>query len=163
MRGLGRRRKLDPVARSSGFSLIEVLIAILVLSVGLLGFALTQTMTLRFTQSSDYRTRATNLAYELLDQMRVNRLSVVDYTNATFDSGDVGGGDCGRAIGQEVPITGDGGVVKRWQCQVVEALGPSASATVTYNAGSGLATVVLAWGDRIEADSSTSFEVETYL
>src|SRR5690606_1313288 len=70
--------------KAAGFSLIEVLIAILILAVGLLGFALMQTTTLRYTQSSDYRTRATNLAYELLDQMRVNRLSAADYVAAGF-------------------------------------------------------------------------------
>jgi len=70
-----------------GFSLIEVLIAILVLGVGLLGFALMQTMNVRFVQSANYRTQATNLTYEMLDQLRVNRkmapVYVGDYTATT--------------------------------------------------------------------------------
>src|SRR5690554_8062465 len=88
------RRKL-----ASGFSMIEVLVSLLVLALGLLGFALLQTMNLRYTQSADYRTHATNLAYELADQMRANRLSAADYTAATFAAGTVAGGNCGRPTG----------------------------------------------------------------
>ena len=47
---------------SVGFTLIEVMIAILVLGVGLLGFALLQTMSVRFTKSAQQRTVATTLA-----------------------------------------------------------------------------------------------------
>ncbi|KGT84573.1 pilus assembly protein PilV, partial [Xanthomonas vasicola] len=60
-------------SRTKGFSLLEVLIAIVVLAFGLLGFALLQTANVRFVQSSNYRTQATNLAYDLMDQMRSNR------------------------------------------------------------------------------------------
>ena len=67
------RRRFGMPRRQAGFSLIEVMVAVLVLGIGLLGFALLQTMTLRFTQSANYRTQATNLAYDLLDQMRANR------------------------------------------------------------------------------------------
>lgn len=154
--------------KAAGFSLIEVLIAILILAVGLLGFALMQTTTLRYTQSSDYRTRATNLAYELLDQMRVNRLSAADYVAAGFAAKTVSGTSCPRAVGSQIPITGEDGFIERWQCQVVQTLGEDASATVEYNPASGLATVVLSWEDRIEEarvgdDPSTSFSVETHL
>lgn len=55
--------------------MIEVLIAIVVMSIGLLGFALLQTMNVRFVQSANFRTQATNLSYELLDQ--IDRKSVV--------------------------------------------------------------------------------------
>lgn len=60
---------------AGGFSMIEVLITIIVLAFGLLGFALLQTMNVRFVQSANYRTQATNLAYDLIDQMRANASS----------------------------------------------------------------------------------------
>ena len=77
-------------ARSRGFSLIEVLIALLVLAFGLLGFALLQTMNVRFVQSANYRTQATNLSYELLDQIRINRIAAASsraHLNALSTSG----------------------------------------------------------------------------
>ncbi len=70
-----RSEKRFPRRRASrGFSLIEVMISVLILGFGLLGFALLQTMSVRFSQSSNQRTQATNLSYELLDQMRGNRV-----------------------------------------------------------------------------------------
>lgn len=58
-----------------GFSLIEVMIAVLVLSVGLLGMAALQGMSLQNARSANYRSQATNLAYQLIDSMRGNRTS----------------------------------------------------------------------------------------
>lgn len=61
------------IHRTRGFSLIEVMIAVLVLSVGLLGMAALQGLTLQNTRSANYRSQATNLSYELLDMIRGNR------------------------------------------------------------------------------------------
>ena len=68
---------------AKGFSMIEVLIALLILAGGLLGFALLQTMSIRFAQSANYRTHATNLAYGLLDQIRANRTSTGQFLAIT--------------------------------------------------------------------------------
>lgn len=133
----------NPARRASGFSMIEVLIAILVLGFGLLGFALLQTMSLRFAQSANYRTQATNLATDLLDQMRSNRLLAAQYTGATFAGGAVPKGGCLRFVGA-VPISKN---IERWQCQVRAALGEGSSAAVTYNPAGGEATVTVTWGD----------------
>lgn len=56
--------------RSRGFSMIEVMVAVLVLSVGLLGMAALQGISLRNNQSANYRTQATNLSYQLIDLAR---------------------------------------------------------------------------------------------
>jgi type IV pilus assembly protein PilV len=68
-----------------------VLIAIIVLAFGLLGFALLQTMNVRFVQSANYRTQATNLAYDLIEQMRSSapKPSRWRYTKASFSAGSV--------------------------------------------------------------------------
>jgi type IV pilus assembly protein PilV len=63
-----------------GFTLFEVLIALVVLSVGLLGLASLQTNTLKFNQGAYLRSQATNLAYDLADRMRANRAAAI--TNA---------------------------------------------------------------------------------
>ena len=162
MMGVRRSRSPCGAIASRGFSMIEVLVALIVLALGLLGFALLQTMNLRYTQSANYRTQATNLAYDLLDQMRANRLSAAQYSAATFAAGTVTDTACSRPTGASIPIGGDDSVVARWQCQVVQALGPQASANVTYNAGT--ATVLISWGEeRLAGDPSTSFTVETRL
>lgn len=59
--------------RQRGTTLIEVLVTILVMSIGLLGLAALQGFSLQAGQSAYYRTQATNLAYEVADFARVNR------------------------------------------------------------------------------------------
>lgn len=74
--------KLQPTSKHArGISLIEVLVAVLVLSIGLLGLAALQSLSIRAGQSAYYRTQATNLAYEVADFARVNRSAVVDGCN----------------------------------------------------------------------------------
>lgn len=59
--------------RARGFTLLEVLIALLVLSIGLLGLAGLQAFSMRNNQSANYRTQATNLAYQMADLVRSYR------------------------------------------------------------------------------------------
>ena len=55
-----------------GFSLLEVLVALLVLSVGLLGLAALQTVGLKFNTQSYQRTQAVLNAYDIIDRVRAN-------------------------------------------------------------------------------------------
>ncbi len=55
-----------------GFTLLEVLIALLVLSIGLLGLAALQTTGLRSNQMANIRTLVTEAAYDITDRMRAN-------------------------------------------------------------------------------------------
>jgi len=146
----------------SGFSLLEVLIAILVLGFGLLGFALLQTNSVRFVQSANYRTQATTLAYDLIEQMRSNRFQAEWYTAASFDQG--------SQIAQTVCDPGAGALaiaekISIWQCQVVKALGDDAGAEVIFNDGE--VTVAITWGDQRwdpeNPDEPTTFGLETVL
>lgn len=66
-RARGRRRP------QRGFTLIEVLIGVLVLSVGLLGLAALQTTGLRAGHGANLRTQATLLVNDMAERMRANR------------------------------------------------------------------------------------------
>lgn len=55
-----------------GFSLIEVLIAALILGIGLVGVAGLQALSLKNNQSAFMRSQATAMAYDLADRMRAN-------------------------------------------------------------------------------------------
>ena len=56
----------------SGFSMVEVLVSILVLSFGLLGLAALQAVAMKNSHSAYYRNQATIMAHEILDRIRAN-------------------------------------------------------------------------------------------
>jgi len=148
-----------------GFSMIEVMVAILVMGIGLLGFALLQTMSVRFTQSANQRTQATLLATDLLDQVRANRLAVAQYT------GDYTASSTGCATAPGASIT-PGGYKTVLQCRLNRALGAGARAGVAY--ADGVVTVTISWNDErwddtnrdgtvAEAESGTTFTTRSRL
>src|SRR5580692_3398722 len=55
-----------------GFTLIEVLVSLVVLSIGLLGMAKLVLVSSHANDSAYLRSQATALAYEILDKMRAN-------------------------------------------------------------------------------------------
>ncbi|WP_026816749.1 type IV pilus modification protein PilV [Arenimonas composti] len=59
----------------AGVSLLEVLIAVLVLAIGMLGVAAMQATSLRNSQGSLERSQAVVLAYGIMDAMRANMLA----------------------------------------------------------------------------------------
>ncbi|MGK0674475.1 MAG: type IV pilus modification protein PilV [Halothiobacillaceae bacterium] len=68
----------SPPSMQHGVGLIEVLVAVLVLSIGLLGIAALQSNALKNSQSSLARSQAVMLSYFMLDAMRVNRAEAVN-------------------------------------------------------------------------------------
>ena len=84
-------------SRSRGFTLLEVLVAMVVLSIGLLGLSGLQTSSLRNNHSAFLRSQATLVSNDIIDRMRANRDSAtagnydIDYaatpTASTCSSG----------------------------------------------------------------------------
>jgi type IV pilus assembly protein PilV len=67
-------RHMGP-AGQRGFTLIEALISVVIMSIGLLGVAALQTRSLGSTNVSSKRSQAILLAGDLADRMRANRLA----------------------------------------------------------------------------------------
>jgi type IV pilus assembly protein PilV len=76
----------------AGFTLIEVLIAVFVLTLGVIGAAGMQLTALRTTQQSGLQTSALELAAEMADKMRANSRQMKGpdspYVNLNFQSAD---------------------------------------------------------------------------
>lgn len=62
--------------RSGGVSLIEVLVALVILSVGVLGLSRLQATQLRANNAAYLRTQAAIQAYDMADRMRANQAGV---------------------------------------------------------------------------------------
>lgn len=61
--------------KQSGTSLIEVLVTVLILATSLLAIAALQTRSLDYNHSAYLRSQANIIAYNMLDQMRINNPS----------------------------------------------------------------------------------------
>ncbi len=74
----------------NGFSLLEVLITLIVLSIGLLGFGALQLNALKINDSANSRSQASLYAYEIMDRIRANRTAAVagdyDYSLNPFSA-----------------------------------------------------------------------------
>lgn len=136
-----------------GVSLIEVLIAIVVASIGLLALAGVNTAAIRYTKMSQYRGTATLLANDIGERIRANRLGAGSYvvgtdfsTQATLPSAPAklcdsygGGVPCTAA---EV-ATAD---LYTWQLRVREQL-PNGSVFIAYQNVQNAYDVWLVWRD----------------
>lgn len=79
--------------KTAGFTMIEMLVALLILSVGLLGIAALQTTGQQATYRAYVRTQATWLAYDIMDRMRINQANAANYIVSDFASAGPGGGN----------------------------------------------------------------------
>ena len=77
---------------SNGATLIEILIALLVLSMGILGMAAMQIRALKGNHSSMQRTQAVMMSYYIFDAMRVDKNSAksLNYNTGSLSGSEIG-------------------------------------------------------------------------
>ena len=85
-----------------GFTLIEVLVALLVTSIGLLGVAALQMSGLQNNHSANLRSQASLYSYEIIDSMRANRDNATDYEKDFGDLGDPEPGNGSTPVEQDL-------------------------------------------------------------
>lgn len=120
-------------APSRGFTLVELLVALAVLSIGMLGVAKLFVVTLQGNASATSRLYAVNLATDLADRIRANRTAGAAYAGAGADNNCVGG-----AVGAVTctPAQMAATDLFLWQQQVAATWPAGAStATVAFAAG----------------------------
>jgi type IV pilus modification protein PilV len=113
-----------------GFSLIEILVAIVIICFGLLGVAGLLTTGLKNTHSSQYRTQASFLAYDMAERMRQNRQVALngEYSTSTTATNTIAANDktqwqqksensfwCGNSCDDKYDILHDNGLVGRFE------------------------------------------------
>ena len=76
-------RRITPYRRIAGVSLIEVLVSIVIASIGLLALAGVNATSVRYTKLSQYRGTATLLANDIGERMRANRAGLPSYSLET--------------------------------------------------------------------------------
>jgi type IV pilus assembly protein PilV len=87
-----------PGTRQLGFSLVEVLIALIIVSVGMLGIAGLYVQSMQAGRTSMFRHQAVTLAGDVADRIRANPSAGAAYAGAGANSSCVAGGiDCNDA------------------------------------------------------------------
>lgn len=74
---MSRRKPPRMHASQGGFSLLEVLVAVAIMALGLLGLAGLQAQGLKNNHSAYIRSQASLYAYDMLDRLRVDRLAAI--------------------------------------------------------------------------------------
>lgn len=140
--------------RQSGFTLLEVLVAILVLSIGLLGLAGLMASSIRNNHSAQQRTQATWLAYDVIDRMRVNRPAAI----ASSDNYNVALGAASGSAGLA------GADITDWKTDLANAL-PAGDGAVAVDSVTREVTVIIQWNDSRGTGGSNAqqLQVETQL
>jgi type IV pilus assembly protein PilV len=128
-----------------GFSLVEVLIALIIMSVGMLGIAGLYVQSMQAGRTSLFRHQAVTLAGDVADRIRANPRAGAVYALAGGDNGCVAGGvDCteGEMAAHDIFL---------WDQQAAASL-PSGTITVGFAAAAALGapnqyTITVGWDE----------------
>lgn len=112
--------------RQGGFSLVEVLIALVIMSVGMLGIAGLYVQSMQAGRTSMLRHHAVTLAGDIADRIRANPRAGVAYEGPGLNGNCVSGvADC-----DEVAMAGHD--ILLWQQQAVDTL-PAGAVQITFD------------------------------
>ena len=141
-------RGIQQVKQTYGFTLIEVLIAMLIIAIGILGVVALQFRGLQYSHDAYLRSQVNVLAYDMADRMRLNRNNAATYDVQVTDyiiptARPVGCVQTGAGSTQNVNND-----VACWQQQLYDALPPGSTADINFDAPNNLYTIQLMWTDR---------------
>lgn len=140
---------------SKGVSLIEVLVAVIILAFGLLGLAGLQSVSLRNNNSAMMRTQATYLAQDIIDRMRVNKTAAID---------DMSYEQAMATAKPTVAANSPQDVIDRnaWLTSIETAL-PSGDGEINCDNATDVCEITIQWNDRRDLNNLQQFMTSTQL
>lgn len=142
--------------RSRGFTLVEALVALVVLSIGMLGIAALYVESLRAGRESLTRSTAILLASDMADRIRSNRDAGAAYAKATTDTGTVST-DCeeGGSSASCTPAVMAAHEIATWETEIKANLpgGDEATGEIVVTAGApNIYQITVSWVEVGQAD-----------
>lgn len=133
--------------QQSGLGMIEILVALLILSVGLLGLAAMQVTATKMTTQSQQKTQAILLAQDMIERVRANHANASAYSGITVQSSDSCATDFSSAAGN-VAANDAAEWTNSVRCLLADGRG-----VVRVNAANNTVSVRLFWETRMDADN----------
>ena len=121
---IDKHTQIIPSTSQRGFSLVEVLIALIILSVGMLGIASLYVQGMQAGRTSLFRHNAVTLAGDVADRIRANPTAISAYAGVGANNGCIDGNtDCSDAqmAGQDILL---------WDQQAIDTL-PAGDVAIT--------------------------------
>lgn len=141
-------KKIIQLNKNSGFTLVEVLVAMLVIAIGVLGVAGLQYQALKYNHDAYLRSQINVLANDIIDRIRLNSTSVNDYiSNYEIGSSDPSG-DCNEAVA--ATATND---LDCWHMALNNALPPGGDAIIEADGDN--YKVSISWTSRDKTNPTT--------
>lgn len=162
-----RRFKLA-CGHQSGLTMIEILVTLVIVSVGLLGAAAMVINGLEHNRNAYLRTQASLLAYDMADRIRGNPDQAEDYNGFSFDAeASNGPPEVPSCYSSDKGCKPDGMVnvdTAQWASALAKsdggvALLPEATGTVTQNGDEFVITIT--WGERPQSESDGDTESQS--
>jgi type IV pilus assembly protein PilV len=125
--------------RQRGMTLVEILVAIVVLSLGLLGLAGLQLKGLQVNQGSIYRWQAAMLAQDMADRMRADRVGA---TNGSYTQTHLAAGSTPSSTSPSAQSE-----LQDWWARVQMLPGASASISAPAGPANNQVTITVGWLD----------------
>lgn len=147
------RERVHPRAnRVGGFTLIEVLVAMMVLAIGMLGIAAMQLRGLQYSHDAYLRSQVSVLAYGIADRMRLNQANaatyIEDYTVPVI-----------APTGCDFTASTIANDKLCWYQELYNAMPPGSTANIT-DAGGNEFDVELTWTDRENNDHEVTYRFQ---
>jgi len=131
----------------NGFTLLEVLVAMLILSIGLLGLAALQANTLKLNHGALQRSQGIFLTYDMMDRLRANRTAAL-------------AGQCDIAMGATLGGTDLCDVdVTDWQDNFVAAFLPAGQGSVDCSTTVNVCVVTVQWDEGRQGGGTIQFTI----
>lgn len=150
--------------KQTGMTLLEVLIALLVISVGLLGMAGLQLTGMKMTNDAYFRSQATWLAYDMFDRMRANLNQASNTNNYKIFYSDSAPSATNCASTACTPAQMATYDLAAWKNALAAKL-PAGNGEISYaNTGTGRTYVIaIQWDDSRGEDSLKTLQIRTGL
>lgn len=154
--------------RNRGFSLMEVLVTLIVLSIGLLGLAGLQLSSLQDNHSAYLRSQATIMAGNIIDRMRANRTIARsgNYDIAIGTSASTPASGCTGSAGDNcTPAEMATLDLSEWKTDLADTL-PSGDGSISRTTLAGdqiLVTVTVQWDDSRGTQAAVQLPIESLL